>query len=120
VSQISISHEGDAKRVARGNRRACIRYRCAPATVGKVLCPNDQEFQRAWILDLSHRGIGMELSRPLTPGHLVIVTIRAATGDKSYELAATVMHCDLSLQGSWYVGCELAKPLSHDELDQLL
>ena len=120
MSQIGVSHEGSAKSVSRGNKRVSIRYRCAPATVGKVISANDQEFQRAWILDLSLTGLGMELSRPLEPGHLIIVTIRSSDGTKTHELSAIVMHCDLSLQGSWYVGCGLTVPLSRDDLDQLL
>lgn len=120
MSQTSVSQEGLAKSVSRGNRRVSIRYRCAPATVGKVISASDQEFQRAWILDLSLHGIGMELSRPLDPGHLIIVTIRSSDGKSMHEVSATVMHCDLSLQGSWYVGCKLNVPLSRDELDQLL
>jgi hypothetical protein len=120
VSHTSVSEESAARIVSRGNRRVSIRYRCAPATAGKVISANDHEFQRAWILDMSHRGIGMELSRPLESGRLVIISIRSNTGTKVYEFPATVVHCDLSLQGSWYVGCQLSAPLSHDELDQLL
>lgn len=120
MSQTSVPQEGLAKPIARGNRRVSIRYRCAPATVGKVISAEDQEFQRAWIIDLSLQGIGMELPRPLETGHLIIITVRSSDGTKPYELSAMVMHCNLSLQGNWYVGCELTVALSPDELDQLL
>ena len=120
MSQTSIPQEGVAKLVARGNRRATIRYRCAPATVGKGFSDDDHEFQRAWIIDLSLKGIGIQVTRPLAPGHLIIVTIKSNDGTKTFELSAHVMHCDALPQGEWSVGCELTVPLSPDELEQLL
>src|SRR5207244_3602643 len=101
-------------------RRATIRYRCAPATTGKVFSANDQEFQRAWIMDLSLVGIGMEVSRPLEVGNLILITIRGNDGIKIHELSARVMHCDAMLQGDWFVGGELTAALSPDELEQFL
>jgi hypothetical protein len=120
VSKTSVS-EGVAKANSPGNQRATIRYHCAPATVGKVFSAADQEFQRAWIIDLSLKGIGMELSRPVELGHHVIISIRGNDGTKVYELSACIMHCNKVPQGeTWYVGCELVVPLSPEELDQLL
>jgi PilZ domain len=120
VSQASVPQSGMVKPASRGNRRAIIRYRCAPATVGKVFSADDQEFQRAWVLDLSLKGIGMELARPLEQGHIVIITIRGNDGGKLHELSALVIHCNAVSQGDWYVGCEFAVPLSPEELEQLL
>jgi PilZ domain len=121
VSQIIVPHEGLAKPASRGNRRATIRYRCAPATVGKVFSADDQEFQRACILDLSLKGIGMQLSRPLEEGRLIIITIRGNDGAKVHELTAKVMRCIAVPQGDdWYIGCELMTPLSPEEMEQLL
>ena len=41
------------------NRRVTIRYRCAPATTGRVCLVDDQEFQRAWVDNLSRGGAGL-------------------------------------------------------------
>lgn len=120
MSQTSIPQEGVAKPVARSNRRATIRYRCAPATLGKVLSTDDQEFQLAWIIDLSLQGIGMQASRRIEPGRLVVVAIRSNDGAKVYELAGHVMHCNPAAQGEWFIGCELVVPLSPDDLERLL
>ena len=120
VSQASVPQEGAIKPTSRTNRRTTIRYRCAPATVGKVLSSDDQEFQRACILDLSLKGIGMELSRPLKPGQLVIITIRSNDAANLHELSALVKHCNAVPQGAWYVGCELVVPLSPEQLEQFL
>ena len=120
MSQTNASPEGSVKPAARGNRRVTVRYRCAPATVGKVFAVDDHEFQRAWILDLSIKGLGMELCRPIEPGHLVLIAVRSNDGKKMHELSARVMNCDPAAKGIWHVGCELLIPLSLDELDQLL
>lgn len=120
LSQLSNTLDGAARAVSQRNRRATIRYRCAPATIGKIFSTNDQEFQRAWIIDLSLRGIGMEVSRPLEVGHLVMIAIRGHDGVTMHELTARVIHCEPLLQGNWSVGGELTAPLSADQLEQLL
>jgi hypothetical protein len=112
--------EGAVKPVSRGNRRATIRYRCAPATVGKVFSVDDHEFQRAWILDLSLKGAGMQMARPLKAGQHVALLVRGNDDTRVFELAGTVTHCTPALHGDWKVGCEFTIPLTPDELDQLL
>jgi hypothetical protein len=121
VSQTGAPREeGTVRVVSRGNRRATIRYRCAPATVGKVLSADDREFQRAWIIDLSLMGVGMQLTRPLTLGQQITLLMRSNDGAESFELSATVTHCDRAPHCDWHVGCEFATLLTPDELDQLL
>jgi PilZ domain len=120
VSQTSTSkQDGTPKKGSRGNCRATIRYRCAPATVGKVVANADREFQRVWILNLSLRGVGMQLTRPLEAGQHVDILIKSNDGLKLFEMPAQVMHCKPA-HGDWQVGCELTIPLTADELDQLL
>lgn len=120
MSQQSVPHEGVAKSLARRNRRATIRYRCAPATVGKVHPADDHEFQRAWIQDLSLKGVGMELSRPIEIGQLMLITIRAPDGKTVLELSARVVHCEPVPHSGWHVGGELTAPLTPEQLEQLL
>lgn len=115
----SIPKEAVAKSLAQ-NRRASIRYRCAPATVGKVISTQDQEFQRAWIIDLSRTGLGMQLTRPLEKGHLIIVMLKDNTGSKTFELAAHVAYCAPLPHGDYHVGCEFKTQLTLEELDQIL
>jgi hypothetical protein len=120
VSQTSVPLEETTKAKPRGNRRAIIRYRCAPATVGKVFSSEDQEFQRVWILDLSLKGIGMEMCRPLEVGNLVIISIRSNDRSKTLELSARVVRCNALPMGTWLVGCELSNEFSPEEMEQLL
>ena len=104
----------------RGNRRATIRYRCAPATVGKILSADDQEYQRVWVLDLSMQGVGLQVARPLEPGHFLVVLMKTNDGKRLYELPAQVIRCDPLLFGEFQIGCELAITLTMEDLDQLL
>jgi hypothetical protein len=120
VTQVHPILEGLKKAAARSNRRAIIRYRCAPATIGKVITPGDQLFQRAWIQDLSLNGIGMDLTRPISKGSFILISIKSNDSRKTYELTAEVMHCSALPHDQWHLGCEFTAPLTPDDLDQLL
>ena len=111
---------GVVKPVDRGNRRATIRYRCAPATLGKVVAGEDHEFQRVWVLNLSRTGVGMQVTRPLKAGQHVDLLMKSNDGLKMYELSVCVMHCNSIPHGDWQAGCELTIALTADELDHLL
>ncbi len=104
----------------RGNKRATVRYRCAPATIGKLYLSDDQEYQHAWLVNLSLTGVGMILPRPVTVGSFVAIHIKSNTPGKTYELAAHVMHCTSLVHGEWNVGCELVHALAPEDLDLLL
>jgi hypothetical protein len=103
-----------------GNRRATVRYLCAPATPGRLVVVEKQEMQRAWVLDLSLTGVGLLLSRPLDAGLLVVVRLRSSDGGKVFELPAHVARSTKQASGDWTVGCELVTRLTPDELDALL
>ena len=105
---------------SRINQRATVRYQCAPATPGRLIVADDREFQRAWILDLSIKGIGMQLSRPLKAGALVLIQLKSIVEKKTFDLAARVAHATLMPGGDWVVGCEFIQPLGKEELDDLL
>ncbi len=111
----------EAQRLARGYQRVTVRYRCAPATTGKLCISEDEEFQRAWILNISKTGVGLTLSRPLSPGTFVVIHMRQ-TDDRSkvHELPAHVMHATVLTTSDWLIGCELITPLTSDELDAFL
>ena len=120
MSQTHVPTDGAAKPVARGNQRATIRYRCAPATLGKIYLGDDQEFQRACVLDLSVRGIGLQISRRLELGTFLLVSVRSNDRSITFELYAQVVRCAPLPLGEWIVGCELAVPLTAEDLDHLL
>ena len=103
-----------------GNRRITIRYRCAPATPGKVLAADDIEYQRAWIENLSQTGVGLYLGKPIPTGSVISVQLKAPLGNNTYELNGQVMHTTLREPYGWYIGIELFDHLSADTLDALL
>jgi len=107
-------------KVQRANQRALVRYQCAPATPGRILLPEDHEFQKGWVLDLSLKGVGVLLPKPIKTGTLLVIQIKSITQKKTYDLAAHVAHSTLQSSGDWLIGCELIKPLVHEELDDLL
>lgn len=102
------------------NQRTTVRYHCAPATSGKVFLPDDQEFQRAWVQNLSRNGVGLLVGRAV-PTHTVL-TLRMQRADQGepVDLAAQVVHVEERYGGDVYVGCELMRPLTLEELDALL
>jgi hypothetical protein len=88
--------------------------------LGKVFLSDDHEFQRACVLNLSFKGVGLQLGRQLEIGQFLVVTMKSNDGRKTYELSAQVAHCEPLPHGDWYIGCELTLALSADDLDQLL
>ena len=109
-----------ARQIARGNQRATVRYRCAPATTGKLYVTDDHECQCAWIINLSKTGVGLVLARPVPVGAFVVLSVRSTDRSTTYELAAHVMHATFQTQTDWFVGCELVTALNDDDLDAML
>jgi hypothetical protein len=104
----------------RSNKRATVRYRCAPATIGKLYVSDDHEYQHSWLVNLSAGGVGLILTRPVPRGSFVLIHIKSNHPGKTYELAAHVVYCNALPHGEWNVGLELATPLSPEDLDLLL
>ena len=108
------------KPISLSNRRATVRYRCAPATIGKVISSEDQDLQIACIVDLSLTGIGMQVPRAIAAGRLILVAIKSMDGTRTFELSAKVVHCSSVPHDEWYLGCRLTTTLTPDDLDSLL
>src|SRR5688500_3343235 len=88
-------------------RRASVRYQCGPATPGKLYVGEKQEWQRAWVMDLSRGGMGLLVNRPLEVGKFIIIQMKSNDEKKVFDLSATVMHVTEKPSGDWVVGCEL-------------
>jgi hypothetical protein len=121
---LSFNHLSLDELIARdsqSNRRATVRYRCAPATPGKILLSDDHELQKGWVIDLSAKGIGVQLGRPLAKGTSLVVHMKSNSDPKkTFQLHARVMHARQLPSGDWHVGCELLEFLKPEDLDQLL
>jgi len=110
----------EAPKLARGNRRAAVRYRCAPATSGKLTVDREPQHRQAWLLNVSERGVGLILPHPLDPGTYVVLYVRSLDRRRLFTLQAHVIHATHVNQSDWLVGCDLVQPLSADDLDDLL
>lgn len=119
TSRPGIAQDPVAPPSADSNRRATVRYHCAPATPGGVVVLEKQEIQRGWVLNLSVTGVGMLLPRPVAGGLLVLIRLKGA-GVKVHELTARVAHSTREPSGEYVVGCELITRLTPEELDELL
>jgi len=120
VSYQYVPLEGGIGKGGWANQRATVRYQCAPATAGRIVIADDHEFQRAWVRDLSIKGAGLQLSKPLKPGLFLIIQLKSTNRERSFELPARVAHATPLPAGDFLIGCEFTNPLSQEELDELL
>ncbi len=111
---------GKTKKPSPGNQRATVRYRCPPATPGRVYAAEDLEYQRGWLQDLSATGIGLLMCKPLHNDLFVTIQLKSINSKKSYNLAAHVVHATQQPSGEWIVGCHFVDELSLEDLDDLL
>jgi PilZ domain len=102
------------------NNRAMVRYRCAPATIGRLYVGEDHEFQHAWVANLSQNGVAFVLARSIPSGTPILIQIRGIANPVLYGLPAQVVHCTEQLEGDWMIGCSFEEPLSTELLDNLL
>lgn len=102
------------------NRRATVRYKCAPATSGRVYASEDTAYLGAWVQDLSQAGLGLVMTRAMTCGTEISVRVKASASQGACDFVAQVIHVTRQPSGDWLVGCEFLTKLSRDELDQLL
>jgi hypothetical protein len=119
LSYRNLSIDELISKAGSSNRRATVRYQCAPATPVRIRLTGVQELQ-GWVLDLSARGVGVQLEQPVTASTHVLLQIKSKDSKKSFELAARVVHATMTPCGEWHVGCELLRQLTPEDLDQLL
>ena len=103
-----------------GNRRASVRYRCAPATSGKVLLGECTEYQSAWVIDLSQGGVGLLMARPLAVHTSLTLKLYGLVSKIAYEIQALVAHNTQQSDGDWLVGCQFVDALTSEQVDDLL
>lgn len=101
-------------------RRATVRYRCPPATHGRVFIADSYKSAGAWIMDLSVAGVGLLMDRCLEPGTRVLIEIGKSKQVAAFEFGALVAHCTRQPDGAWLVGCAFVARLSDDDLEALL
>jgi hypothetical protein len=86
----------------------------------KVLIRSTLQVLESQSLNLSLRGMGLVLRQPLKSGTLVAVFPPKPQSAKACALTARVVRMHPRADGSWYMGCELLRPLSNEELQDFL
>ena len=81
---------------------------------------DDQEFQRAWIENLSKAGAGLYLSKPLAVGTTIVLQLRVGASTTTHELAGRVIHSAVKEPYGWFLGVAFEGTLSDELLDDLL
>lgn len=115
---LQLDEEGKPLRF---NQRASIRYQCAPATPGKILSSEREEFQRGWVLDLSKTGAGILMNRPMKLNQRAALQITSPTDNQRYEIRGKVVHATQRLRGGeWIIGFHFDKMLTVEQLEVLL
>jgi hypothetical protein len=97
-----------------------VRYRCPPATAGRVFIANSYQSVDAWVVDLSVRGAGLLVGRALEPDVCLLLELEGGGRAVPLELGARVIHCARQADGDWLVGCAFHLPLSDEDLEALL
>lgn len=123
MSKIDASLDLSNRRRSWRDLRATVRYRCAPATFGRVLlddCSDDQEYQRAWLADLSAGGAGLMMIRPVAVGSSLHLVLRNPINHQLILLQAHVVHATQQVSGDWLVGCQFCRSLDREDLEELL
>jgi hypothetical protein len=102
------------------HKRRDQRYQCCPATLARVTATDSADTLHGWVLNLSVKGAGVLLAKPLQSGTLFVLQVKNTAGDRCYELPGCVVHATIQGTGDWLVGCEFADSLSADDLEALL
>jgi hypothetical protein len=101
-------------------RRATVRYRCPPATLGRVFIANSYKSQAAWVQNLSFQGAGLLVSGVIEPDTRVTIELESNNHELSLELGARIVYAKAQADGNSLVGCSFDRALTQDELDGLL
>ena len=97
------------------NRRRSPRYRCSrPWAIPLIARPGRESF-KATIKDFSLKSIGILADHAVAAGTTLILELRSAPTGVSFTLSAEVRHATLQKDGSWLLGCTLARELNEEE-----
>jgi hypothetical protein len=100
--------------------RAATRLQCAPDSQAHVLVPPRGFQQKAFVRDISTRGVGLLVTRPLQVGDRLALRLGTPGKPACRVVPARVVHC-APYQGPWWLaGCQLTRPLTEEEVGDLV
>jgi hypothetical protein len=93
------------------------------ASQRQTLCLSETDTEEIlWagrIQDVSREGIRIKIKRPFEPGTLLRLEVAIDPEQTPVLLLARVIHVISNPDGTFALGCSLAKPLSEDELTKM-
>ncbi|MBI3410930.1 MAG: PilZ domain-containing protein [Planctomycetes bacterium] len=100
--------------------RRFYRYRCRPASFGKLCIPHTKDTLLVLVQNISRKGIGLYLPHPLKGGAHATILLRIAGERTPHRFSLRLVHCTQEVNRSWGIGCEFFEAISTDLLDNLL
>ncbi len=114
------SPNAEKANLSQGECRASLRHLCPYLPMVRLLVRPSFTCLRAFVHDASTQGICFLLDFPLERGSVVAFELRHEARGQTRILSARVVHTEPGEEGLWRVGCELATPLTKEELEFLL
>jgi hypothetical protein len=72
------------------------------------------------IANLSVSGLALVLRQRVRRGARLLIQLTSGALGVAYDLLVHVVHCTRQPDGKWLVGCEFARELTPNELENLL
>src|SRR5438132_9147820 len=119
MSQSSALAAPAAGPVAGPERRQAVRHACQISTAYHTLAEASSHPRLAWIADISLLGLALVAGHPIRPTTRLGVEVRSPDGAFSYLLVVRVVRT-VPYRDGWLAGCAFDRPLTDDELENLL
>jgi serine/threonine-protein kinase len=98
------------------DRRGSVRHACGRRASCRLLGKEDQTAWRAWIKDISERGLGVVSGAPVRLGTILAVRPEDEMLKVFREVYVRVARTVECPEGDWLLGCTLARKLSDAEI----
>jgi hypothetical protein len=115
IARLVVNDQGEFGLI---ERRAEERFQCEwRPVVGFIARAKSLYTNRGTICDVSCLGIGMIVDSVLEPGTLIAIQLRKKRNGLSGLLSAKIVRAVPQEDGSFFLGCQLSRRLSHEELE---
>jgi hypothetical protein len=101
-------------------RRRAPRHRCQPAPMIRFVVRPSFRAHRASLRDISACGVGLHLWLDLRPGTLILILLPAGGPAAPAVRLARVVRARAQAGYGFRVGCRFTRPLTDEELEDLL
>jgi hypothetical protein len=119
MSQSSALAAPVAGLVAGPERRQAERHACQISTAYHTLADAPLLPRLAWIADISRLGLALVAGHAIRPATRLGVEVRSPDGTFSYLLIVRVVRT-VPYRDGWLAGCAFDRPLTDEELENLL